>query len=70
MDKTNVNALDQKIERSFHSIYQDRFSVEQYKFQNYLVLNFSLSFNNLSIQTSWQIGLHEAVPLRTFFFSF
>ena len=29
-------------------------------------LNFSLPFNNLSIQTFWQIGLHKAVPLRTF----
>ena len=55
MDKTNINALVQTIERSLHSIYKNQFSIEQYNFQNYFVLNFSLPFNILSIQTSWQI---------------
>ena len=48
------------------SIFKHRIPIEKYLFQNYLVLNFSLPFNNLSIQTFWQIGLHKAVPLRTF----
>ena len=65
MDKTNINAFVQTIERSLQSTFKNLFSIEQYNFKNYFVLNFSLPFNNLSIQTSWQIGLHETVPLRT-----
>ena len=61
-----LNALVQTIiECSLHSIYKNWFSIEQYNFKNYFVLSM-FDLNNLSIQTSWQIVLHEAVPLRTF----
>ena len=33
MDKTNINALVQTIERSLHSIYKNRSSIEQYNFK-------------------------------------
>ena len=32
MDKTNINALVQSIERSLHLIYKNRFSIKQYQF--------------------------------------
>ena len=66
MNKTIIYALLQTIKRFLFSIFKHRIPIEKYLFQNYLVLNFSLPFNNLSIQTFWQIGLHRAVPLCTF----
>ena len=32
MDKTNINALAQSIERSLHLIYKNVFSIKQYQF--------------------------------------
>ena len=32
MDKTNINALVQSIERSLHLIYKNIFSIKQYQF--------------------------------------
>ena len=66
MDKTITYALLQTIKRFLLSILKHRIPIEKYLFQNYLVFNFSSPFNNFSIQTFWQIGLHRAIPLRTF----
>ena len=55
MNKTIIYALLQTIKRFLFSIFKHRIPIEKYLFQNYL-----------SIQTFWQIGLHRAVPLRTF----
>ena len=66
MNKTIIYALVQIIKLFLFSIFKHRIPIEKYLFQNYLVLNFSLPFNNLSIQTFWQVGLHKAVSLRTF----
>ena len=66
MNRKIIYALVQTIKLFLFSIFKHRIPIEKYLFQNYLVLNFSLPFNNLSIQTFWQIGLHKAVPLRTF----
>ena len=43
------------------SIFKYRILIEKYSFQFYFILNFR--WNNLFIQTSWQIGLHKEVPL-------
>ena len=66
MNKTIIYALVQLIKLFLFSIFKHRIPIEKYLFQSYLVLNFSLPFNNLSIQTFWQIGLHKAVSLRMF----
>ena len=55
MNKTIIYALLQTIKRFLFSIFKHRIPIEKYLFQNCL-----------SIQTFWQIGLHRAVPLRTF----
>ena len=39
MDKTNINALVQSIERSLHLIYKNLFSVKQYQFPAKIGLN-------------------------------
>ena len=66
MNKTIIYALVQLIKLFLFSIFKHRIPIEKYLFQSYLVLNFSLPFNNLSIQTFWQVDLHKAVSLRTF----
>ena len=66
MDKTNINALIQSIERSVHSIYKNRFSVKQQKFKQIWPEFQSIkciSLKNLSINTFWEVGSHEMVPL-------
>ena len=39
MDKTNINALVQSIERSLHLIYKNLFSIKQYQFPPKIGLN-------------------------------
>ena len=39
MDKTNINALVQSIERSLHLIYKNIFSIKQYQFPPKIGLN-------------------------------
>ena len=39
MDKTNINALAQSIERSLHLIYKNMFSIKQYQFPQKIGLN-------------------------------
>ena len=39
MDKTNINALVQSIERSLHLIYKNIFSIKQYQFPSKIGLN-------------------------------
>ena len=39
MDKTNINALVQSIERSLHLIYKKLFSIKQYQFPQKIGLN-------------------------------
>ena len=39
MDKTNINALAQSIERSLHLIYKNMFSIKQYQFPPKIGLN-------------------------------
>ena len=39
MDKTNIDALVQSIERSLHLIYKNLFSIKQYQFPSKIGLN-------------------------------
>ena len=72
MDKTNINALVQSTECSLHLIYKKRFSVKQQKFKQIWPEFQSvkcISLKNLAIQTFWEPGLHEMVPLGLSTFS-
>ena len=49
MDKTNINALVQSIERSLHLIYKNLVSIKQKKFKQIWPEFQSISLDNLSI---------------------
>ena len=50
VDKTNINALVQSIERSLHLIHKNRFSIKQYQFQKpWPEFQSIISLNNFSI---------------------
>ena len=69
MDKTNINALVQSIECSLHLICKKRFSIKQKKFKQIWPEFHSvkcISLKNLAIQTFWEVGSYEMVPLSTF----
>ena len=64
MDKTNINALGQSIERSLHLIDKNLFSVKQYQFPPKIGLNlFRESHRTLPLCVRWRLRLYIC-PIR------
>ena len=59
MDKTNINALVQSIERSLHLIYKNLFSIKQYQFPPKIGLNlFEESRRTSALRVRRRLRLH------------
>ena len=65
MDKTNINALVQSIERSLHLIYKNLFSMKQYQFPRKIGLNLfkeSRRTSPLSVRRRLRLYIYSRRP--------